>query len=407
MKAGLLSIAALSAVAMAQPQHGAHKHRHEKKQAVAYATVTDVTYVTAAPEMVYVDQNGNPVNQPAATPAAQEQAPKYEAPPAPAYSAPAPSYVAPAAASSSKAQEYSAPAYSAPAYSAPAYSAPAYSAPAPSSSSTPSSGSSEGSGHGITYSPYNSDQSCKTGDQIAIDLATLDGYSMIRMYGVDCDQAGPIIKAAKSKDMKVFAGLFDITGVEAQIEKLKSAVEENAGGDWSVIDTVSVGNEGINNGQYSISDIKAAVATAKSSLPSEYSGSVVTVDTFIAVINNPELCTVGDYTATNCHAFFDGGVEAAESGKWVLKQAQRVSEACGNPDRKVVITEAGWPSKGSTNGVAVPSTENQAAAVQDLKDSFTSNLFLFTAFNDYWKQNSAATYGVEQYWGIYGDCPSS
>jgi exo-beta-1,3-glucanase (GH17 family) len=390
MKAGLLTIAALSAVAVAQPQHGAHKHRHNKKQAVEYATVTDTTYVTAAPEVVYVDQNGNKVNQPAATPAAQEQAPKYEAPAAPAYSAPAPSYVAPAA-SSSKAQEYSAPAYS----------APAYSAPAPSASSTPSKGSSEGSSYGITYSPYNSDQSCKTGDQIAKDLATLDGYGMIRMYGVDCDQAGPIIKAAKSKDMKVFAGLFEITGVEDQIAKLKTAVDENAGGDWSIIDTVSVGNEGINNGQYSISDVRSAVATA------EYSGSVVTVDTFIAVIDNPELCTVGDYTATNCHAFFDGGVTAEKSGKWVLEQAQRVSEACGNPDRKVVITEAGWPSSGSTNGVAVPSSENQQAAVKDLKDNFSSNLILFTAFNDYWKQNSAATYGVEQYWGIYGDCPSS
>lgn len=405
MKAGLLTLAALSAVAVAQPQHGAHKHRHQKKQAVEYATVTDVTYVTAAPEMVYVDQNGNKVNAPAATPAAQEQAPKYdapapqyEAPAAPAYSAPPPAYVAPAA-SSSKAQEYSAPAYS-----APAYSAPASSAPAASPSSSPSS---EGSSYGITYSPYNSDQSCKTGDQIAKDLATLDGYNMIRMYGVDCDQAGPIIKAAKAKDMKVFAGLFEITGVEAQIEKLKSAVEENAGGDWSIIDTVSVGNEGINNGQYSISDIRSAVNTAKSSLPSEYSGSVVTVDTFIAVIDNPELCTVGDYTATNCHAFFDGGVTAEKSGKWVLEQAQRVSEACGNPDRKVVITEAGWPSSGSTNGVAIPSSENQQAAVKDLKDHFTSNLILFTAFNDYWKQNSAATYGVEQYWGIYGDCPSS
>ena len=397
MKAGLLSIAALSAVAMAQPQHGAHKHRHEKKQAVEYATVTDVTYVTAAPEMVYVDQNGNKIDQPKATPAAEAPkyeapAPKQEAPPAPkyeappAYEAPAPSYAAPAP-SSSKAQDYS--------------------PPKASSSSTPSNDDSpKGSSYGITYSPYNSDQSCKSGDQIAKDLATLDGYGMIRMYGVDCDQAGPIIKAAKSKDMKVFAGLFEINGVEGQIEKLKTAVQENADGDWSIIDTVSVGNEGINNGQYSIGDVKAAVNSAKSSLPSEYKGSVVTVDTFIAIIDNPELCSVGDYTAANCHAFFDGGITAEKSGKWVLEQAQRVSEACGNPDRKVVITEAGWPSTGSTNGKAIPSFENQQAAVKDLKDHFTDNLILFTAFNDYWKQNTAATFGVEQYWGIYGDCPS-
>lgn len=388
MKAGLLSIAALSAVAVAQPQHGAHRHRHAKKD-----VVTEVSYVTAtAPaEVVYVDQFGNKISggQPAqetqapAAPAQQEQAPPaYSAPAPPAYSAPAPAYSAPA--SSSQAQQSA----------------------APSSSSTPST-EAEGSGLGITYSPYNSDNSCKTADQISQDLATLDGYSMIRMYGVDCAQSGPIMKAAKTKNMKVMAGLFDIKDVNSQIETLKAAVASDADNDWSVIDTVSVGNEGINNGQYSIADISAAVSAAKSALPSEYKGSVVTVDTFIAVINNPGLCGVGDYTAVNCHAYFDGGVTAEKSGKWVLEQTQRVSEACGNPDRKVVVTEAGWPSKGQTHGQAVPSYENQQAAVKDLKDNFSSNLFLFTAFNDYWKQNAADTYGVEAYWGIYGDCPSS
>jgi exo-beta-1,3-glucanase (GH17 family) len=392
MKAGLLTLAALSAAVAAQPQHGAHRHRHAKKEADNVAYVTEVVTATAPAKMVWVDQFGNTISADWTGPAATDA-------PAPAVDvqqkAKASSSEAPAA--------YSAPAYSAPAYSAPASS---YEQSTPSSYSTPSTDS-EGSGHGITYSPYNSDQSCKTGDQIAKDLAMLDGYNMIRMYGVDCDQAGPIIKAAKSKSMKVFAGFFEITGIEDQVAKLKSAVDSEAGGDWSIIDTLSVGNEGVNNGKYSVSDVKAAVASAKSALPSSYKGSVVTVDTFIAIIDNPELCSVGDYTAANCHAFFDGGVTADKSGQWVLEQAQRVSEACGNPDRKVVITEAGWPSSGSTNGKAVPSSENQQAAVKDLKAHFTSNLILFTAFNDYWKQNSAATYGVEQYWGIYGDCPSS
>lgn len=393
MKAGLLSIAALSAVAVAQPQHGAHRHRHAKKD-----VVTEVSYVTAtAPaEVVYVDQFGNKISG--------GQSQETQAPAPPAYSAPQQDQAPPAS-------SYEAPAP--PAYSAPAYSAPASSASqaqqssAPASSSAPSSDDSEGSGLGITYSPYNSDKTCKTADQIAKDLATIDGYSMIRMYGTDCDQTGPIMKAAKSKNMKVMAGLFDIKDVNSQIETLKAAVASDCENDWSVIDTVSVGNEGVNNGQYSVSDVKAAVNAAKSALPSDFKGSVVTVDTFIAVINNPELCSVGDYTAVNCHAYFDGGVTAEKSGQWVLEQAQHVSQACGNPDRKVVITEAGWPSKGQTHGQAVPSYENQQAAVKDLKSAFTSNLFLFTAFNDYWKQNSADTYGVEAYWGIYGDCPSS
>ena len=397
MKAGLISIAALSAVVAAQPQHGAHRHRHAKKDApVAY--VTEVATVTAPTKMVWVDQYGNTIS--ADWPGATD---------APAPPAPAP----PAASEDTKPQEQAPAPYVAPSsYEAPAPVATPSSSKveqqqsAPSSYSAPS-GSSEGSSYGITYSPYNSDQSCKTSDQINKDLDTLEGYGSIRMYGTDCDQAGPIIGAAKSKGWKVFAGLFNIKDVESQVAQLKTAVQNNAGGDWSIIDTVSVGNEGVNNGQYSVGDVKAAVDATKACLPSEYKGDVVTVDTFIAVINNPELCSVGDYTAVNCHAFFDGGVTADKSGQWVLEQAQRVSQACGNADRKVVITEAGWPSSGSTNGKAVPSKENQAAAVSDLKSAFTSNIFLFTAFNDYWKQNTAATFGVEQYWGIHGDCPSS
>lgn len=417
MKAGLLSIAALSAVAVAQPQHGAHRHRHAKKdQVVEYATVTQVTYETAPAEMVYVDQNGNKVDQP--------QAQATEAPVAPVSydnkaqenkdQGPPPSYEAPKY--DDKPQENQAPpapsSYEAPSapvsYPAPSSSKAEQSA-APSSSSAPSYGDdtkdeAESSGLGITYSPYNSDQSCKTQDQIAKDLATLDGYSMIRMYGVDCDQTGPIIKAAKSKNWKVFAGLFEINGVEDQIAKLQKSVESEA--DWSIIDTISVGNEGVNNGKYTVGEVKAAVQATKACLPSEYTGSVVTVDTFTAIIANPELCSVGDYPAANCHAFFDGGKSAEESGQFVWDQQKRVADACNVSREKVWITEAGWPSQGSTNGKAVPSSENQKTAVKQLKEKFSSNMILFTAFNDYWKANTPETFGVEQYWGIYGDCPS-
>lgn len=390
MKAGLLSIAALSAVALAQPQHGAHRHRHAKKQAVEY--VTEVSTVTAAAnEVVYVDQYGNKIN------GQQAQATSAPAPAPAAYSAPPQEYQPPAPASSQ------APAYSAPAYSAPAPSSTqAAQSAAPSSYSGDDSSSDDKSGHGISYSPYNADKSCKTKDQIDEDINALEGYTHIRMYGVDCDQVGPIVTAAKNKNMKVMAGIFNIHDVENEAKTLAQGVN----GDWSAIEAVSVGNEGVNNGQYSVGDVKYAVDTAKSCLSGEgYDGPVVTVDTFIAIINNPGLCDVGDFVAANCHAFFDGGVTAEKSGKWVLEQAQRVSEACGG--KRTVITEAGWPSKGSPNGKAVPSMENQKAAVQDLKDNFTgADMYLFTAYNGYWKDTSGDTYGVEHYWGVYGDCPS-
>ncbi|KAI6866603.1 hypothetical protein KC318_g19507, partial [Hortaea werneckii] len=58
-------------------------------------------------------------------------------------------------------------------------------------------------------------------------------------------------------------------------------------------------------------------------------------------------------------------------------------------------------------GAAVPGTANQRAAIDSLKSAFSGNLILFTAYNDMWKSNNAGTYGAEQFWGMYGNAPSS
>ena len=418
MKAGLFSIAALSAVAAAQPRHQRHQH---KRQAVETDVVTQVDYVTAtAPDvMIYVDEDGNPLytsyaGQAASSPtqaaAAYSAPPSYAAPssesssyvaPAPTTSSiytppPAPtstseesSYVAPAPATTEAPSSYSAPETTS-------------SAPASSSSSSSSSGSDGAAGHGLSYSPYAADGSCKTQDQVNTDFEQLSGYSMIRTYGTDCDQVSTVLSAASAKGMKLFAGVYDITQVDSEVQTIIDA----AGGNWDAFHTVSVGNEGVNAGTYTVDAVVGAIDAARTKLRSAgYNGPVVTVDTFVAIKANPTLCEKSDYAAANAHAFFDGGVTADQAGKWLISQAQQVSAACGNKD--TMITETGWPSQGETNDKAVPSPENQQAAIDSIKSHFSSNVILFTAYNDLWKQNNAATFGAEQYWGIYGNCPSS
>jgi exo-beta-1,3-glucanase (GH17 family) len=67
-----------------------------------------------------------------------------------------------------------------------------------------------------------------------------------------------------------------------------------------------------------------------------YTGPVVAVDTFIAILNNPSLCDASDYIAANAHAYFDGGVSASGAGAWVAQQASKLSSLCGGKD--VLIT---------------------------------------------------------------------
>lgn len=267
-----------------------------------------------------------------------------------------------------------------------------------SSSSTSSSASSSISASGakgITYSPYSDDGSCKSTAQVASDLEQLTGFDNIRLYGVDCSQVENVLQA-KTSSQKLFLGIYYVDKIQDAVDTIKSAVESY--GSWDDITTISVGNELVNDGSATTTQVGEYVSTAKSALTSAgYTGSVVSVDTFIAVINNPDLCNYSDYMAVNAHAYFDQNTAAQDAGPWVLEQIQRVYTACGGK-KDVVITETGWPSKGDTYGEAVPSKANQEAAISSIKNSCGSSSYLFTAFNDLWKADGQ--YGVEKYWGI-------
>ncbi|CCD23096.1 putative family 17 glucosidase NDAI_0B00620 [Naumovozyma dairenensis CBS 421] len=251
---------------------------------------------------------------------------------------------------------------------------------------------------GVTYTPYNADGTCKSPDQVASDLSSLKDFPVIRLYGTDCNQVENVYKG-KTSSQKLFLGVYYVDQIQASVDTIKAAVEKY--GSWDDVVTVSIGNELVNSNQATPSQVGQYVATGRSALTSAgYTGPVVSVDTFISVINNPELCKYSDYMAVNAHAYFDKNTVAQDSGDWLLQQIQRVWTACDGA-KDVVITESGWPSKGETYGVAVPSKANQADAVNSIKKVCGSSTYLFTAFNDYWKADGP--YGVEKYFGILSD----
>jgi len=155
----------------------------------------------------------------------------------------------------------------------------------------------------------------------------------------------------------------------------------------------------------------AAVASARSQLRAAgYNGPVVTVDTLTATRSNPILCNESDFCAVNCHAYFDSQTSAKNAGNFVTTQVATLKAVLANPSQEIVITESGWPSQGDPNGAAIASAANQASAISALMTAFSSDpadLFLFNAFNTYWKTSGAGQFNAEPYWGIHGNDPTN
>ncbi|CAI7670273.1 unnamed protein product [Penicillium crustosum] len=259
---------------------------------------------------------------------------------------------------------------------------------------------------GISYSPYKADRTCKNQEEVNKDLDRVSAYSFIRIYGTDCDQTRTVTNAARRHNMRVFAGVYDLNGFPGSLDAFGDAVAgPDSKKDWSIFHTISVGNELVNGGTNSPSDVVSAVQTARSVLRAQgYTGPVVTVDTFSVLLDHPELCHASDYCAANCHAFFDATQRPAGAGAYALEQARSISERAGG--KRTMITESGWPHAGDANGAAIPSVDNQQVAIASLRKSFDhrrEDLVLFTAFDDLWKDDNMYTFNAEKFWGIHGD----
>ncbi|KAK8117805.1 family 17 glycoside hydrolase [Apiospora kogelbergensis] len=359
-------------------------------------TVTDDKFSkpTEIPEIVvYVDQFGNPFRTATETvvviPASPPPIPPPSAPPVVAPAPPAPKPPSPQP-----------PAPAPPPAPQPTVSSPVAPPPKSSSSAAPSTNQ-DGTRHGITYSPYKGAGGCKSATEVDADFALFaKDHGVIRLYGVDCDQVASCYAAAKKYGNKLMLGIFDINSIPQAVSTMAAGVQN----DWSIVDTVSVGNELVNNGGAQVGQMLGAIEQTRSALRAKgYNGPVVTVDTFVAVLAHPELCDASDYCAVNVHPFFDPNTPSANAGSFITSTVGQIRGKLSDPNKRIVVTETGWPWKGTANGAAVPGMDTQSTAIASIKSSFTSNpadCILFTAFNDMWKKPDAGTFFAEQFWGM-------
>ncbi|KAM9912445.1 hypothetical protein OXX59_000704 [Metschnikowia pulcherrima] len=253
----------------------------------------------------------------------------------------------------------------------------------------------------IVYSPYANDGSCKGYDTIKSDLQLIQskGISKLRLYGADCAVTTAVLPLCMELGITVNQGFWiSSAGVDSIDGGVSSVVEWAETNGWSVFDFFTVGNEAVNDGSCTVSELIDKIASVKQILNNAgYSGEVTTSEPPVTFINYPSLCTdsVIDFVGVNPHSYFNANLYAYQAGEYITAQQKQVAAICS---KSAFITETGYPHKGDSYGNNVPSDENQYLALASIMKYTGGDVTILTTYDDMWK--NPGPHGIEQYFGM-------
>lgn len=250
--------------------------------------------------------------------------------------------------------------------------------------------------HGISFSVYLEDQS--PGSQISEEqvdarMKILQPYvKWVRSFScVDGNEHIP--KVAHKYGMKTLVGAWlgdDIDKNEIEIENIIKLGKDG------YADIIAVGNEVLLRGDLTEGAIIKYVQKVKNEIPNIPVGYV---DAYFEFVNHPLICNVCDVILANCYPFWEGyPIEHAFS---YLKNMYYLAVGAAK-GKKVIISETGWPNRGTPDRNAVPSYEN---ALIYFINAFTwanqekIDIFYFSSFDETWKIEKEGDVGA--YWGLW------
>ncbi len=253
-----------------------------------------------------------------------------------------------------------------------------------------------GKTHGFCFSLYEDGQ--KPGDiiteeQIRRRMKILAPYTnWIRSFS--CIEGNENIpKIAKEFGLKTLVGAWLGTDEEKNRQEIENLIQLAKDG---FVDIAAVGNEVLYRKDLTLNDLLSRIQYVKSQIPNIPVGYV---DAYYEFDQIPELAENCDVILCNCYPYWEG-----TESKFALLHKQYMYNIAKTAakGKRVIITEAGWPSKGESLGNAIPTTENairyflnaQLWAVDE-----NIELFYFSSFDESWKVGAEGEVGA--YWGIW------
>lgn len=251
--------------------------------------------------------------------------------------------------------------------------------------------------HGICFSVYDENQ--KPGDDIS-DEQILKKLEIIKPHvkwirTFSCsDENMRIPILAKELGFKTLVGAWlgkDLDKNQIEVDKLIELCNDG------YIDVAAVGNEVMYRKDLSeeklIEYIKYVKSKIKTKVPVGY------VDAYYEFSSRPSITDACDVILTNCYPYWEGC--NIDYSLIYMKQMFYHARDVAN-GKRVIITETGWPSKGSSLRGANPSNKNFLKYfINAQKWSYEEEIemFYFSSFDESWKINSEGDVGA--FWGIW------
>lgn len=250
--------------------------------------------------------------------------------------------------------------------------------------------------HGICFSMYEDGQ--EPGDiiteaQVERRINILKPYSKwVRSFS--CIEGNEHIpRIAKKHGLKTMVGAWLGDDMEKNEQEIEAIIQL---GNEGCVDIAAVGNEVLYRNDLSLEQLLGYIKRVKEALPHVEVGYV---DAYYEFSRHPELVEASDVILANCYPYWEG---CHIDGSLNHMQQMFGQAADAGRGKKVIITETGWPSQGSSLKGAVSNSENAMKYfinTQAWSARKNIEIFYFSSFDESWKVGGEGDVGA--YWGLW------
>ncbi len=250
--------------------------------------------------------------------------------------------------------------------------------------------------HGLCFSPFLDGQGPGTlinAAQIRARLKLVSAHTQwIRSFS--CTEGNELIPSVSREfGLKTLVGAWLGNDMEINEREIEGVIAVARAGH---ADLVAVGNEVLLREDLTEDQLLAYLERVKAALPNIPVGYV---DAYYLFEKHPRVTAACGIVLTNCYPFWEG-CPLEDAIAYMQQMYQRTVAAAGG--KRVIISETGWPNRGTAFRGSIPS---ETAAMRYLVDTMNwakqdkVEIFYFSAFDEAWKVGAEGDVGA--YWGIW------